>query len=168
MLELPEPQTLQAVLSGINPTIRPFILQQNPKTLSALEECARLISDTTTKSTSSIDKSLLEAVNDIKTQLSTLSTSVSHLQTSNVAAVQPAPAQSQPQFLPFRPTSSVVPTRQNYYMRSNQQYNSFQQSRQQRPRSQVFRHHIIRYKLLSSSEFHLSNLSVHITFSFVL
>ena len=45
LVSLPDAQTLQAILSGLDPHIRPFILQQKPTTISDLEECACRIAD---------------------------------------------------------------------------------------------------------------------------
>ena len=61
-------QILQAIVRGLNSTIRPFILQKNTQSIKDLEECARLVSETS--STVPTDtKPLLDAVNDIKLQL---------------------------------------------------------------------------------------------------
>ena len=47
LLKLPEPQTLQAILHGLTDSLRPFVLQHNPKDLASLESYAKIIGDAT-------------------------------------------------------------------------------------------------------------------------
>ena len=74
LLKLPEPQTLQAILHGLNDTIRPFVLQNNPKDLVGLEAYAKIIGDAAPTAKPSTDTTLLAAVQQLGKKLDQLTT----------------------------------------------------------------------------------------------
>ena len=66
ILSLPEAQTLQAILHGLTDTLRPFVLQHNPKDLAALEAYAKIIGDAAPITQVPPDKTVLAAVQQLQ------------------------------------------------------------------------------------------------------
>ena len=78
-VQLPDQQTLQAILNGVDPTYRPFLLQQKPEGLQQLECIAQTLEGSYTppvKAKDNAESALIQAITDMRLEISTLNTRI--------------------------------------------------------------------------------------------
>ena len=89
-VDLPVKQTLQAILNGLSTAVRPFILQQGPKTIEDIRKAATLLDQSTTTSSSSAQPSdITETLADLKQQIATLTANISNIAVSRPQSPSP-------------------------------------------------------------------------------
>ena len=97
LLKLPHEQITQAIFNGLDPAIRLFILQQDPKDLDALEKTAQLIHNSGPSATT---ETMMSALADIQRQLATLKVDVTDVKEAQIKPVMavstPAPRNPRP------------------------------------------------------------------------
>ena len=84
LIQLPDSQVIQAVISGMDPAVRPFILQQDLKTLPELEKAATLIQNSGPPTKD--DSGIQSALETIKAEIKTITTDLHEVKGTAVLA----------------------------------------------------------------------------------
>ena len=93
-VDLPLEQTLQAILNGLSTAVRPFVLQQGPKTTEDIRRAATLLDQATTislspSSSSAQPSEIKETLADLKQQIATLTANISNIAVSRPRSPSP-------------------------------------------------------------------------------
>ena len=83
LVKLPEEQIKQAILNGLSPDIRPFILQSDPQTIEEIQENARLLDGSTTKAKE--QNSIISVLDEMQRQMAALTATVNTIGARNSA-----------------------------------------------------------------------------------
>ena len=135
IVKLPDAQLYQAIINGILPNIRPFILQSKPETIDDIKEAARTVEGSTSNTQ---DPTVVAAIDDMKFQISSLAATINSIGLRDSTTEDRQYRQRSPS--PYRKDNSRSRSREDYgrstsredYGRSRNQYREDQSRSQYR------------------------------------